>query len=153
MTNENAKKERNESFDFIKKNYEDEKANLRELTKQAVVDLDDIENKLALTTKENEHEKLWNRRQTIATRMWLASASALSLNQDYMLAIMVRQLEDKIDGLKPSHSLNETAKQLKKEQAAEDKFDEHVAKRLSQLFEMKGHEGMYDTGTKPSRSN
>lgn len=40
-----------------------------------------------------------------------------------------------------------------REQAAEDKFDKHVAKRLSELLDMKGHEGMYDTGTKPSRSN
>lgn len=41
----------------------------------------------------------------------------------------------------------------KKELAAEEKLDDHLARRLSELLDMKGHEAMYDTGTKPSRNN
>ena len=34
-----------------------------------------------------------------------------------------------------------------------DKIDEFTAKRIAQLLDMKGHEAMYDTGTKPSGTN
>jgi len=36
---------------------------------------------------------------------------------------------------------------------ASDMFDVKVAKIKAQLLGMKGHEGMYDTGTKPAGSN
>jgi hypothetical protein len=43
--------------------------------------------------------------------------------------------------------INKTAK------AGIDQIDTAIAKRLAQLLDLKGHEGMYDTGTKPSGSN
>jgi len=78
-------------------------------------------------------------------------------DQTLVVALKMRELEQQMKGLDTTLIRQELRKALSElaesEKKASDMFDVKVAKRMAQLLGMKGHEGMYDTGTKPAGSN
>jgi hypothetical protein len=108
--------------------------------------LNDVETELGSAHDEARIVELSQMKVALATRI------KLELVYRCLLLILLSQ-SGRMDAIERWIRKNTKGAIDKREQAAEVKFDMKVAKRLAQLFEMKGHEGLYDTGTKPSRSN
>lgn len=93
----------------------------------------------------------------IHSDIFLLNLSMILQYQQYTIALETKLAQDKIAGLDTMALENEIqrAKDLIDALAnkALDKVDTHLAKRIRQLYDFKGHEGMYDTGTKPSRTD
>jgi hypothetical protein len=74
----------------------------------------------------------------------------------YLLSLIVT-LAQAFEGLTRNLTAEESQQFTKKleelTKQSEDRIDKHLAQRLSELLDIKGHEGMYDTGTKPSGTN
>jgi hypothetical protein len=82
-------------------------------------------------------------RRAIAT-VWLVYYGWIrTINRENALLLCIEQMLEK--EVKPTvHTELENSL---------SRLDEMFVKRISQLFDLKGHDAMYDTGTKPSRSN
>jgi hypothetical protein len=124
-------KESKDWFQSIKENYERSMIERSEEVIKVQDECKAIEEELERTKDKNHHYALTIALRLLRTQLWVAAESRVALSQDYMLAIKARQLQDKIDGLKPSLSLEETAKQLENE--IRKITDEQLAKRIGQL--------------------
>ena len=75
-------------------------------------------------------------------------------DQNLVLGLVLNALEKEVRGQGSVAVLQElhNAKKVLDEEVRQgrDEIDAHTAKRLTQLLDLKGHEAMYDTGTKPT---
>jgi hypothetical protein len=76
--------------------------------------------------------------------LWMHYYEAIqSKNRDYHLALRIQELQ-------PTRIKQTVDERLEK---AVEELRETYAKTIARFFDTKGHEAMYDTGTKPSRTS
>jgi hypothetical protein len=131
LTSENEKKENiNQSkslLDFLRK---DRDHTIQEEDK-AIAERKREVAKLELSLAHAKGDKrfiLTLAKRFVATQVWLSYEATLARQRDYLIALRLAQLEDAIHGRVADTTLTDEIENAKKN------FDEHIAKRVGQLF-------------------
>lgn len=140
MTNQNEKKSDDEfSISFLLKELKEKAdaaiAKSDELEVGFLRELEFLNQRLASEKKQSPaYRELMLWRRFLGTQMTLFTTIAIMKLQDYVIGLHLAKLEDKMEAKPVSASLTEELDDVKK------RIDEHIAKRLGQLFDKDGKE-------------